>query len=192
MSNTDLMRWRDMSAELVLYFPECPGPVIEQMLRQAAIEFCTAAPVWVCDLDPVFTVDGLTSYEIDTPEGAEIAQIQALDTKGAGFNDWTFNRPNLLTLGYSLPGGALIDVRASLAPSASADGMPAWIDGQYGEAIRHGARARLMMMPGQSWTQPQMAAVHRRYFTEAVGNARVAVARSHGRRDLFVQPRRFV
>lgn len=60
---------------------------------------------------------------------------------------------------------------------------------EYRDAIADGAKFRLMSMPGQPWTQPQMAVVYGRQFNNAMRVAYAATSKDYTDASLSVQMR---
>jgi hypothetical protein len=178
---------------------DAPEPLIEQKLRDAAIEFCRESFFWQETIRSRPAVAARIDYTLEAPvEGAQIISILAMRHNGEllvakapgeldrHWPDWSVMRgpqarvfvpraPNRFTL-VPQPtvsdGRGLTDIRIALAPTYTAAELPEVLVDGHREAIVSGALYRLLRMPGRAWTNGDLAAVHLQAFDEAVGLAK--------------------
>lgn len=156
--------------------PACPDPTAEQWIRQAAIEFCTRTRVWR-ETDE-FEADGHPIEVVAVPANAALHEIEA-----AWFNGHELEAARYKTVG-TLSGGTpryltqigpdrfnltppeagTFRVNMFLKPSREADELPDFLLEHYEQTIADGALARILSLPEQGWTNPQLAAAHRQSF----------------------------
>jgi hypothetical protein len=206
-------QWSVLYPDVAMMVPACPSITIDNAARRAAIELCDHGQMWIADLSSFATVADTAEYELATPAETEISQIISVRTgtqwlqplaesqmgttaeiyptrKGQPEGYFT-PTPGFLCL-YTLTYGIYtIYVRAALTPSPTATGMEAVILNQYRDEIVAGTLARLLKMPGQSWTDPNLAKAYQNEFINAKGVARTDALRSFTSTSLRVSPRPF-
>ena len=89
------------------------------------------------------------------------------------------------------------DVRAlqalvALTPKRDAIEVPDFLYGDWLEAIAHGARYRLMAIPGKPWTNHDLALFYMREFDKQIADARFKAAQGLGFQEKRLQGRRIV
>jgi hypothetical protein len=160
----------------------CSDPLAEQAIRDAVIEFCLRARVWVHECDPADIDAGEDAYDIDLPSGAALVQIASVHIGDKPLDPFTGRQPE----GYSqrnddelvlvpTPDTTLADgllVELIVKPSRASTGFPGWINERYQEGILSGAKARLMMKQGTAWYNPQQGAAYQFAFDTACTDAR--------------------
>ena len=154
----------------------CPDPVAHHNIRQAAQEFCERTRLWR-DSDE-FAVSADNCSFVCVPDGAELYQIEHasfdgktltptsikdLDRGNWGWRDSTDGVPRWITqIGMDtvqvVPGGeGTLRLQTVLRPSDDAEQLPAFIGKHHRQLIAEGALARILMLPGQSFTDPTTA-----------------------------------
>lgn len=159
------------------YAPGCPDMTLYFGLRQAAIEFCERTRLWRFDDEFAVSVDD--SKDIIAPSGADIHEIEAvffdgqelepkstswLDGNMRGWRDgelsgvphyFTQTEPNTIRLVPFMAG--TVGLHVWLKPSQDTEVLPDWMVDQHRETIAHGALARILLMPIQTFTNPELA-----------------------------------
>lgn len=182
----------------------CPDPSAINAVRNAAIEFCTRGNVWKVEMEIFQTESGVIAYDLDSPvNGARIIQVMAAfldgmeikprteDSLDAGMPGWrtiagkpTFffqPTPELISLASVPDGTYTVSGIVALCPTRKAGGIERFIYEQYLDVIASGAKARLMMMPGVPWSNPELAAFHDAQFNTGVAAGNVEAARGFSR-----------
>lgn len=153
----------------------CPAAVVRNAITFALIDFCRRSRYWQEDCAAGSTADGKTAFAITLADGADIVSI--VDVKVGGYpivrDGYSLSGSTLKTT-YPLSPGYPVVVSAQLAPKASASSFPDSLL-QYTEGIASGAKFRLMIQPGKAWSTPDLAAVHRSLFEQAIADAMVRV-----------------
>ncbi len=177
-----------------IHVPECPTPMITEAVRSTCIRFCGESRYLREELDPFNTVATDEEYEIAAPADCAIAEILSLRVDGTQLKpttvdalenevvDWQdltgrptryFQRSRAVIVMNPVPDAAYVS-RAVVAikPSQSSGGVDERVFEEWKDAIASGALAYLMAMPGQAWSNPELAGYHGGLFSSAVSRAR--------------------
>lgn len=197
--------------------PGCPEVLIKQSIVQTAIEFCTETMAWQEIQDPITIIDNVNEYDIDVPAGARIVTVKDIwasnrklrpvtmeqlferipnwqDARGSEptyYNasaDWKTIRI------YPIPTesrGAKLTMRAAYAPILTATTLPDEIVTKHLDGLTGGAKSRLMLMPGRSWTNAQMAGVYRIQFNDQMLKAKIDILHDRVQGSVSVRPHPF-
>jgi hypothetical protein len=195
--------------------PGCPDFSARSAVLEAAIEFCTKSHAWTETLDLVYLSNGTHSYELDLPKDTRLVMIKniwaargeltskTMDEIGRELPDWQtargdprfFNQLNWEELRVyptpNRPESAGLLVRAALAPKRTATTFPDSFADRNFQTIVSGALARLLVVPGQAWSNPALAAYHKGEFAQAVGDVKVEMFHERVAGSTRVAPRRF-
>lgn len=190
--------WSDLYPDVLMYVPGCPDPVLDQEIRNAAIEFFRRTRVWTEWLEPIYTAAGVREYDLDLPSGSEVVRIEQATRNGSPLELEGFRTvPSDLAQG-AVPGPLAlttadrvtvwlsqavnqadrVQVRASLAPTRAATGIGAALFAQYRQALAEGAKFRLMRVPGPLH-KPREAEEARQLFEREIAVASVDGWRAH-------------
>lgn len=193
--------------------PELPGittPLVDLHLREVAREFCRRTTIWRVQFDPVTTIGGQATYDLEPSE----AQCDVVKLHKVTLNDqllyndlWTpgdeGDKPKYdkahppfvlddtlctITLAEAeVPTASValgLDVTGSLMPKYNAMQLPDLFKSQHREALRVGTLARLMAMGKKPWTDRDMALDHRNTFTSLAVHAAYQAAAGNTRKPL--------
>lgn len=164
-----------------MYAPGVADPTAFFAIRQAAIEFCERTRMWqftdewavnTDDCEGLLSPAGSVIHEIDKVwfDGKELRKVtpsqldgflpnwRSGDEKPTGQPGYvTQTEPNTMVL---VPyGTGTVRVTLYLKPSQDCDQLPDFLADQHRETIAWGALARVLMIPNQSFTNPEMGAV---------------------------------
>lgn len=167
---------------LVLPFaPECPLPFVDFHLVMTAREICERTHTWR-------TVDSFTSsggesenaailpnsavhsFEFVLFEGTELCALQhrvAHDFSGSG-TPIGYTQDNVNRLSLVPPAIGNVQVSVILKPSVDADSLPDFLLDTYAQEMADGTIARVLMLPGQTWSNPNTGLLHRANFNSAM------------------------
>lgn len=211
MNVTDLIPF--VSAET----PGCPEVLIKQNLVQSAIEFCTETLAWQEIQDSLIVIDGQSELDVEVPTDARIVTIKDIwasnrklravtmsqlfelipnwqDARGSeptyynASTDWQTIRIFPIPLGANR---ARLRMRAAYAPTLAAKTLPDEMTTKYLDGIVGGAKARLMAMPGKTWTNVQSAGIYRQQFNDQVLKAKIDDLHDRVQGSLSVRPHPF-
>lgn len=160
------------------YAPGCADQAAYFGIRQAAIEFCERTRLWRAEDEFAVSADGCDA--IMAPYGAVIHEIEHaafngsgldrvstafLDQRAQGWRTGSLSgQPHYLT--QTEPNTVRVVPRAAgtltlhlyLKPAQDADELPDWMIDQYREPLAHGALARILLIPNQSFTNVELGA----------------------------------
>lgn len=195
-----MAKWSAWGPDVMPHALGASYPLMEQEVRRAAHEFLRRTRAWTEWLAPEKTRPEGAEYEFDVPQGAAVLRIERATLDGRPFavhaalacpSDWTehgLDSPGLVSadrttfrIAAGMAPGRAMQVQVSLVPSEKAAGIPDALAHQHHDAIRNGALARLLAVPGQAWTDMNLAAYRTALFEGAIDAATVDVWRSHTR-----------
>ncbi|HEX5362338.1 MAG TPA: hypothetical protein VFW49_14825 [Fluviicoccus sp.] len=163
------------------YAPGVADPTAYFAIRQAAIEFCERTRMWQYtdewavnsdDCEGLLSPAGSVIHEIEKVwfDGHELRKVTASqldmllpnwrssDDKPTGQPAYvTQTEPNTMLLAPY--GAGTVRVSLILKPSQTCDQLPDFLADQHRETIAWGALARILLIPNQSFTNPEMGAV---------------------------------
>jgi hypothetical protein len=190
--------------------PGCPQPLAETTLRGVLLDFCSFAPVVQELLEPIDVVAGQAEYDIDLLYGVNVTQVLEAyylnapvavirredDQRAPGSAPYALRQAagNTFTL-LPTPGtdaAAALVLRVATRPSHLAGSVDDLLLHDYGYELGCGAAARLQLIPGQPFSDPQLAVINQGIYTAARTNARIRADASFGRSSNRVQPRQFI
>jgi len=190
--------WQSWYPLVLGHVPGCPDPVLDQALRLAAQEFCRRTRCWLVWLDPVTTLETNVEYDLDLPTNSTVVRVERATLAGAPIEIRSFRaleaNPDTATdgdgglisadratfrLGTLVSAGQALAVQVALMPSDRATGTEDGIFRQYAEQISFGAKARLMEIPGQTWSNAALSGFNAAKFDEAIGSVAVDAWRGH-------------
>ena len=79
-----------------------------------------------------------------------------------------------------------------LQPKAGVTSLPEELFVKWDQAMQDGALMYLLNIPGQAWTNPQQAELHRRAFQAAINNAKLDEQRGYNTGTVFIRKRPFI
>lgn len=168
--------------------PGVPDPTAYKAIRQAAIEFCERTRLWryeddfdvtieQCN-DGIFTPNGAILHDIEVVlfDGRELipSTTSDLDRHEKGWRTgelgsglpkyYTQMAPNNLILVPAMAGHVYLCLR--LKPAKDCKDLPDFIAAEYSEVIGWGALSRILTVPGQSYSNPELAVFYGNKFSE--------------------------
>ena len=172
------------------YAPGVPDPAAYKAIRLAAIEFCERTRLWKFEDDYDVSVDDCNSG-IFTPNGSVLHDIEIvlfngtelhpsttrdLDRRekgwrtgdlGGGLPKWyTQIDQSTLRIVPAMEGHLYVCFR--LKPTQDATDLPEFISREYTEVIAWGALGRLLTIPGQSYSNPDLAQYYSAKFIDKI------------------------
>lgn len=165
------------------YVIGCPEPLAKQALLDAAIEFCNKSHAVSVSLDPITVLEGVSTYELDTPSQTGIATVLKLWYEGniitpIPYESATalFNHPNgtpryyygqYVEEAFSVtllpnPEKTVVDglrLRVALTPNRDATKVHDILFDRYVDDIVQGAISILCAVPDQPFTDVAQATV---------------------------------
>lgn len=199
--------WSSFYPYIQPYVPGCPEIIMEAHLQEAAAEFCARSEVWRYDIEPDFTNKSTSDYEIDTPGSSVLENILVLYVDGnaiSSVSDRHYDLPSTASMAapayYSIYQDTQIrfyptpdkkytfEGTGVLKPRLDATGVEDFIFQTHGRCISYGAIAKLSIIPGKEWSNPDLATYYQMKFHK---EADAAKSRDTRRVNLRVRPAGF-
>lgn len=185
--------------------PTCPDETLKEALAAVAQDFCARTHLWREDIEDQTTVIGQSSYEVTDCAVIESVLWVLVDNQRMVHTDERLVNPEDLTrsgkpthfwveqdknirLFYTPDKALSLKVRVALKPSRTGKYIPEWIYQTWADALASGAVWRLAKVPGKDWSNPELAAMHKSMYEQAVTNARIRDFRNI---EMQVRMRRF-
>jgi hypothetical protein len=195
---------------LLPYTPGCPEPLAVSGLRQAAMAFCEQTRLW----RDTSTQSVSPHQEVLVPFGAQLRAVISARFDGRKVEavalseldrryphqDWRElegSEPRYLT---QVTGNRLQLVPASsgellmtleLLPGFDADELPAFIIDRYSSVLVDGALGYLLQVPGQPFSNPELAIMYERRFQQALDRHAANAVRGQMRSPLRTKSQLF-
>ncbi|MBD5584547.1 MAG: hypothetical protein HDQ88_05650 [Clostridia bacterium] len=161
--------------ELRFEWPELPAPLFDHYLLKTAVDMAEKGALvrrWVAiELEP-----GVTRYLMQSPDGMRLWQILGVRQSDCSFecshevrrsfvppetccvNDVAWFSPEDNVLHYSGCAGGTLYVSLSVVPERDACVLPRVYKDRYYSTLVMGARAHIMLITGQKWTNMRVGA----------------------------------
>jgi hypothetical protein len=206
-----LTAWSAFYDEVMPGLPGIETSIVDNALRNAAIELCTKSLIHKVTLDPFNTVIGTAEYDVSYDNSTVVAKINdgyvdtstriypttrdallasntVWETDTGGVTHFLHTDHATIRL-YRIPDAVqTISLNVSLAPARTATGVEAFIYQRWLEGIASGALKRLCAIPGKPWSSPELATYHGGQFALAISDARIQATRDMTRDVLAVTP----
>lgn len=175
--------------EVMLNAPGCADVVAMNYIRNAAIEFCNLTYVVSEEIDPVTLTAGLFESEVSAPSGTAIVAVHSVYADGEPidpvselelrqkYGNWkerTGTPAGYLTSAegiriFPIPqSDVVIEASVATRPTVAATTLNDVLLNEWKQAIVSGALSELLMVPGQSFTEPNTAMMHKVKFDDRV------------------------
>lgn len=158
----------------------CPEAEAAEAMRNACMEFCTKTRALITDTTAATTgtvgtvnlaeqVLDLIEASIDgEPVAITYVNDPALAELGPGEYALTFADPSVAKLTPTPPAAVNLRLIRAVAPGPESTTVDDVLWLRHSEALKHGALARLMAAPSQSWANPALASWHAEQFKAAI------------------------
>lgn len=182
--------YTSLESRLAPTVPGCPRPVLEQYVREAAIEMCEQTLAWRYEQDLIRLTPSIYEYDYETPDNTEVVGVIHAALNGQKIIPLTQEqiherypawpdqnqRTEPRFLGQFDPDHFLVvpvpddsksyDLKMFLAlrPTPDSTGMEKTVFDDCEQAIIHGTLSRLLSLPEKSWTDKGLADYHARQF----------------------------
>lgn len=195
--------------------PGCPEPVAVQAIKDAAIDFCVRSNVYQQDLDPLTLIANTSEYDLEPPGGYRVSRVMKV---WRGETELTPAAPDMIrvpdayrgTQGTAAPvfyfqktastisfldvpkvtERSAVVIRAALCPTRDSTTIDDEVFELWAEEIAHGAKYRLMLVPGKPYSNPQASAVEKALFDKGVNQATLQANRGYVRSSVRVKLRK--
>ena len=199
--------------------PGCPTPIIEQYVRDAAIEACERTLAWRYEQPRIRLVVGAHDYAYESPTDAEIHAFITATVNDEVLTPVTLDKiyelypkwPNQPTTSRAKPrhitqldpdhfsvapvpdDAESYDIRmiVCLKPLRTADSMDKTVLDELENVIMHGALQHLLVLPDRSWSDRELAAYHAKQFIFKLSERRARANLGAGRASMRVESQQF-
>lgn len=204
---------------LVPHVPGCPFPVIEQFIRDVAIDACERTLSWRYVQPPIRLTPGVYDYPYELPTGSDIHAFLTVAVNGKeiapltieetvslypGFVDYDTDKrseprhifqinPRMFGV-LPIPDDSEdydLNMVVALKPLRDSDGMDKIALDELENTIMHGALQHLLVIPDKNWTNDKLAAYHAGQYRTRLTERRARANLGAGRASLSVQMRPF-
>jgi hypothetical protein len=197
--------------------PGCPNPIIEQYVRDAAIEACERTLAWRYEQPLIRLTPGGFEYAYDTPSQSEVHAFLTVAINGRKVEpvtleqlhdmmpDWpdpsidkratpryvTQIDPDHFAVAPAPDSTELYDVKmiVALKPLRTATGMDKIFLDELETVIMHGALQHLLVLPDRNWSDRELASYHAKQFSYKLSERRARANIGAARSSLTVQMR---
>jgi hypothetical protein len=195
----------------------CPDPTVRAITGLVVSEFCQKTLAWTEEQDLVPLVNGVIDYELDTPSQAYVVTIRDVWLGGRRLQpksmaqvqdslpDWqTSASSDPIFYNQSADRGSIrvfpipanvttqaLRIRAAFAPNIASSSAPDFLGQRYMDVIASGIKARLMLMPGAPWSNPEVGGIYRQKYDDGLLTARIEEVHDRVTGSLTVTPRMF-
>jgi hypothetical protein len=207
--------WSDWTPDVAIDVPGCPAPTIELAVKQTVIDFCERTH-WLRRTPlPIDATSGAGAKSFGSPLIVAGENVQAIlkawlsgepievvgpDDVEDDWPDWKtrVGDPERIVMEsidtyYIVPAlavtrAAALTLKIAVGYTLAATGCDDSIRQHWRDAIADGAKARLMSIPNQKWTSPELAGVWQQRYVSAVKGAEIRALRTPARRPLATKP----
>ena len=199
--------------------PGCPQPIVEQYVRDAAIEACERTLAWRYEQPSIRLTPGVHDYAYETPDDTEVHAFITATCNGKKLAPVTLEQmydlfpkwPNQSSDEYSEPryvtqldvdnfsvaplpdASVKFDVRmiVVLKPLRSATEMDKTVLDDLENVVMHGALQHLLVLPDRTWSDRELASYHAKQFAYKLSERRARTNLGNSRASMRVQMQKF-
>jgi hypothetical protein len=197
--------------------PGCPQPVIEQYVRDAAIEVCERTLAWRYDQPLIRLTQGVYEYPYENPTQSEVHSFLTVAVNGVAvepatleqihrrYPDWPTTDPDKRSTPQfifqidpdnfalaPIPDDSKdydLKMIVVLKPLRTATGMDQTVFDDLENVIMHGALQHLLVLPNKNWADRELAAYHSKQYLYKTTERRARANIGAGRASMSVQMR---
>ena len=195
--------------------PGCPLPVIDDALREAAIEFCERSTAWRIDHTPINIVANTHTYAFAPGANKVVQDVlwarvndfpidpaseESLDADSSIDPTWRgitgdakyYFRPTETSIrivyipAANITGG--LTMKVIVKPTPTAEVVDDFLFNEYRNDIAMGAKSRLMVSPGKPYTNAALGVELASQFQIAINAAEVRATKGYTRTPLRTRP----
>lgn len=210
--------FREIVTRLAPSVPGAPNVVVEQYVRDAAIEACERTLAWRYEQPKIRLTQGVHDYAYEPPDDAEVHAVitatvngeritpMSLDQLHDIYPKWPYGGPDeQATPRYitqldvdnfavaPIPDSTVYDFRmiVALKPLRTATEMDKTVLDDLENVIMHGALQHLLVLPDRTWSDRELASYHSKQFAFKLSERRARANLGAGRSSMRVQNQRF-
>ena len=212
-------KFSEIVTRLAPSVPGAPNVVVEQYVRDAAIEACERTLAWRYEQPPIRLTRGGYDYDYEPPDDSEVHAIITATVNGSKLKPVSLDHmhdiypkwphggsneeaePRYITsvdvdrfAVAPIPDASVnYDVRmiVALKPLRTATEMDKTALDDLENVIMHGALQHLLVLPERSWSDRELASYHAKQFAYKLSERRARANLGTGRGSMRVQNQRF-
>lgn len=208
----------DIVNRLMPSVPGCPTPIVEQYVRDAAIEACERTLAWRYEQPRIRLTQGVHDYEYEPPTDAEVHAVLTATCNGVKmkpvnleqmhdiYPKWPYDGPDAEAdpryvtqldpdnfAVAPLPDATAYDIRmiVALKPLRTATGMDKTALDDLENVVMHGALQHLLVLPDRTWSDRELATYHAKQFAFKLAERRARSNIGAARSSMRVQMQPF-
>lgn len=207
-----MFTWSEFHPYVLAEVPMAPLPVVDLMLRKAAIEFMEETSLHVIDAPAVNVFANAATYKLDPGDTElDVCQVkhawfastplpyvsqELLNQRLSYWVTETALVPTAFTqqdqdhvILYPIPtvdAPSALNMKLVVRPSLSSTGVYDWVGNRFVQEISYGALAMLCGMVGKPWSSPEGEKKYRAIFESAKTSATIDAYRSFTRASLRI------
>jgi hypothetical protein len=181
------------------HVPGAPPVVVDEAIRDSAIEFCTRSLRWVFDHGLISLKKNVKKYYLSSPECTDIEQeisvVYEENTDWIPGTHYTLNEDKDAILLETAPGAdnsKALAVKLAIKPSTDATDMDRRVFDDFYKAIAAGAVSLLKVQPDKPWSDLAGSQVDATMFVGGVIKGRIQRERKFTRGSLRIKPKDWV
>jgi hypothetical protein len=211
--------FREIVTRLAPSVPGAPNVVVEQYVRDAAIEACERTLAWRYEQPQIRLNPGGHDYAYDPPDFSEVHAILTATVNGEKlapisleqlhdvYPKWPYVSsnehatpryitsidPDNFAVAPVPDANVIYDVRmiVALKPLRTAEEMDKTALDDLENVIMHGALQHLLVLPDRTWSDRELASYHAKQFAYKLSERRARANLGTGRGSMRVQNQRF-
>lgn len=168
--------------------PACPELTVIDHLRRGARQFARDTLAWRKEVERFSVTEALRDIDLMLPQGSRVIEVMTVTIDGKPVR-YEFDYNRAIHLAGDEVG--LLAVVAALEPIGNFQELPLALE-RYRDAIADHARYRLLLMPGQNWSNPQHARAYLREYRDRVSDAIAEQATARTGQPLRVKAHPFI
>lgn len=197
--------------------PGCPQPIIEQHVRDAAIESCERTLAWRYEQPVTRLTPGVYEYPYSNPLQTEVHAFLTASVNGSPLEPLTLEQlymkypnwpdfdpdqrsnpryicqldPDNFVVAPMPDSAVAYDLKmiAVLKPLRTATGMDKSVFDDLENVIMHGALQHLLVMPNKNWSDRELASYHAKQYLSKITERRARANIGNARASMTVQMR---
>lgn len=202
---------------LITSVPGCPQPVVEQYVRDAAIDACERTLAWRYEQPSIRLTQGVYDYPYEQPTGSEVHAFLTASVNGTPlepvtleklyrlYPDWPSLDPERragprfisqldvdnFTLAPVPDDTETYDLKmiVALKPLRDSHSMDKSAMDDLENVIMHGALRELLVLPNKNWSDRELATYHAKQYITKTAERRARAMLGAGRASVSVQMR---
>lgn len=177
--------------EVLPHVRDCPQDVAVNAIRNACIDFCDQTHWLTVEPDAQTVLPNVDTYDVEFSAGVMPVRLEWLKIGDVQVNGH-LTKDNQVVL-RDMPSTRIFNgltMRFAVRPTRVSTRVDESLYNRWAEGIAHGAKARICVVPGQPFSNPDLAMFSAGQFRSAISDAKADKQRELTVGPLHVQMRR--